>query len=66
MQKFDLLTNLISKANWYSNLFASLSSLASLNRYYRYIYVYALGIILAVIIIIRAISNDGGQAKHRR
>ena len=45
MQNFDLLTNLISKAN-YGNL-----------------YVYALDIILAIIIIIRAISNDGGQAR---
>ena len=46
MQNFDLLTNLISKANWDGNL-----------------YVYALDIILAIIIIIRAISNDGGQAR---
>jgi len=46
MQNFDLLTNLISKVNWYGNL-----------------YVYALDIILAIIIIIRAISNDGGQAR---
>jgi len=49
MQNFYLLTNLISKANWYENF-----------------YVYALDIILAIIIIIRAISNDGGQAKYRR
>lgn len=54
MQNSDLLINLIFKASWYSDL------------YYHYIYLYALGIILAIIIIIRDIGNDGGQAKHRR
>jgi len=50
MQNFNLLTNLISKVNWYGS----------------YTYVYALGIILVIIIIIRVIvNNDGGQGKYR-
>jgi hypothetical protein len=51
MPNFNLLTNLISKANCYDS----------------YIYVYALGIILGIIIsIIIRVPNDGGQEEEYR